>query len=253
MATTEGSFVWYELMTGDPAAAEQFYTDVVGWRMTDSGMPDMRYTIANAGDHPIGGITGFPPDMPDPHPAWTGYVHADDVDEVTGRVQRAGGAQYRAPADIPGVGRFAVVADPTGAVFLLFHGNGPTPDPLPMNTPGRVAWHELHTTDWEKAFAFYQGLFGWEKDNPMDMGEMGTYQIFKIEGVPSGGMMNNKDAPAPFWLYYFVVDDIDAAAERVTGHGGKIIHGPSEVPGEMWIINAFDPQGAIFALVGPRK
>jgi predicted enzyme related to lactoylglutathione lyase len=57
----------------------------------------------------------------------------------------------------------------------------------------------------------------------------------------------------PYWNFYFVVDGIDAAAERVTQGGGRIIMGPMEVPGGGWVLQAFDPQGAVFALVSQER
>jgi hypothetical protein len=83
---------------------------------------------------------------------------------------------------------------------------------------------------------------------------MGTYQIFATGGAPVGGMMNKMpEMPMPHWLYYFNVDDIDAAAERVRKAGGKVVNGPQEVPGGSWIVHAFDPQGVMCALVGPKR
>jgi predicted enzyme related to lactoylglutathione lyase len=58
--------------------------------------------------------------------------------------------------------------------------------------------------------------------------------------------------PVPFWLYYFNVGDIDAAAERVKAGGGRILEGPFEVPGGSWIARCTDPQGAMFALEAKR-
>ena len=58
--------------------------------------------------------------------------------------------------------------------------------------------------------------------------------------------------PVPFWLYYFNVDDVDAAAQRVKAGGGQILDGPLEVPGGSWIVQCTDPQGAMFALEGKR-
>jgi uncharacterized protein len=57
--------------------------------------------------------------------------------------------------------------------------------------------------------------------------------------------------PAPFWLYYVAVGGIDSAADRVKQAGGQVIHGPVEVPGT-WIVQCLDPQGAMFALSGPK-
>ena len=253
MTSSNGSFVWYELLSGDRAAEEDFYAKLIGWTMADSGMTEMRYTLAKVGERAVAGLMDFPPDMPpDPRPAWLGYVHVEDVDAMAERVKQSGGAIHREPADIPGVGRFAVAADPQGAVFMLFRGDGPAPANLAPGTPGRPAWHELHSSDWEAAFAFYSGLFGWEKAEAYEMGPQGSYQIFSLGGQSIGGMMTNPDVPAPFWLYYFVVEDIDAAGKRLTDNGGKIMNGPMVVPGDMWIIVAFDPQGAIFGMIGPR-
>jgi predicted enzyme related to lactoylglutathione lyase len=68
-----------------------------------------------------------------------------------------------------------------------------------------------------------------------------------------GGMMNMIKSPEmanvpPNWQIYFRVPDINAATERIKANGGKIINGPMEVPGGDWIVNAMDPQGAVFAL-----
>jgi predicted enzyme related to lactoylglutathione lyase len=89
----------------------------------------------------------------------------------------------------------------------------------------------------------------------MDMGPMGTYRIFNNGGAPVGAMMTRdpKNAPVPFWLYYFNVEDIDAANGRITEKNGQVLMGPHQVPGDLWIILGQDPQGAMFALVGPRK
>ena len=58
--------------------------------------------------------------------------------------------------------------------------------------------------------------------------------------------------PVAFWLYYFNVGDIDAAAERVKAAGGQILEGPIEVPGGR-VARCTDPQGAMFALTGKRS
>ena len=103
------------------------------------------------------------------------------------------------------------------------------------------------------AYDFYETMFGWEKGISVDMGPMGNYQLFTIKGVDAGGMFNSPAATAhPFWLFYFVVDDIEAAAERITHNGGTIAMGPHEVPGGGWIIQGNDPQGAWFAVTGPK-
>ena len=256
MFTPKGKFAWYELMTSDAKAAEAFYRGVLGWNVKDAGMPDRSYAILSVGETPMGGLMTLPAEAAaaGARPVWNGYIAVDDVDDYAARVKQAGGTIHHGPADIPGVARFAVVADPQGAMFQLIKGFSDAAPQWPgPSTPGHAGWRELYAVDWEAAFAFYSGLFGWTKAEAFDMGEMGTYQIFAIKGAPSGGMMNKpKEMPMPFWLFYFNVDDIDAAGARVTKGGGRIMHGPMEVPGT-WIVQCADPQGAMFALVGPRS
>jgi predicted enzyme related to lactoylglutathione lyase len=255
MTGAQSSFVWYELMTSDAAAAKTFYSKVVGWNTEDVPMPGMTYTLLRTGETQIGGLMALPQEARDAgmKPCWVGYVGVDDADGAAAKVKRLGGRILKEPADIPNVGRFAVAADPEGAAFNLFKPSQPG-QRVVSNEPGHIGWHELHTTDWPKAFEFYTEMFGWLKGDGMDMGPMGTYQLFTIGEAAVGGMFNSPAAKmARFWLYYFNVGDIDAASKRVSDGGGKITQGPQQVPGGGWIIQASDPQGAAFALHGPRK
>ncbi|HET7717010.1 MAG TPA: VOC family protein [Bauldia sp.] len=263
MSDESGRFVWYELMTTDPRAAEAFYAAVVGWTAKDSGMTATTgapYTILWSGDAMVAGLMTMPeePRKMGVPPNWGGYISVDDVDAAAEKAKRLGGAIYMPPTDIPNVGRFAVVADPQGAAFNLFKSLPPqTPPVVPApGSPGTIGWHELWTTDWEKGFAFYGDMFGWKKDQAIDIGPMGTYQLFApSSGGPAiGGMWNKpKDVPVAFWLYYFNVEAIDAAADRVKANGGKIVNGPMEVPGGSFIVQCQDPQGAMFALNAMKR
>jgi uncharacterized protein len=257
MSKHHGKFIWYDVMTNDCKAAESFYERALGWSAQDSGMGDRSYTLFSMGPTMVGGlmpITNEAKKMGVP-PCWTGYVAVDDVDDYAARVKKAGGAVHRGPEDIPGIGRFAVVADPHGAVFIIMKGNsaeGPK-DPAP-GTPGHVGWRELHAGEGKKAFAFYSGLFGWTKADAIDMGAMGVYQTFATGNGPVGGMMTKTpDTPAPFWLYYFNVDALDAAVARVKGAGGTIALEPQQVPTGQWIAQALDPQGATFGMLAPKR
>lgn len=255
MANVSGQFIWHDLMTSDTQAAGAFYTAVIGWTAADSGMPGAPYTIIAAGEDPVGGIMAIPPGDEGMPPCWTGYVGVDNVDAFTNRVVERGGKVWKAPRDIPGVGRFSVVADPQGAAFILFKGNSEfAPVARPMGTVGHFAWNELHAGEGESAFQWYAELFGWTADEAHDMGGF-TYRTFRSGGDQAvGGMMTKMpDAPNPFWTYYVWAGDIDAAAARVKSHGGEVLMGPHEVPGGAWIVNCRDPQGAFFNLLGQRE
>jgi predicted enzyme related to lactoylglutathione lyase len=255
MAGAQNPFVWYELLTGDTAGAKAFYSKVVGWKTQDMPMPGMTYTLLNAGDTQVGGLMALPKDAADAgmKPCWVGYIGVDDADSAAAKVQKLGGTILKAPADIPNVGRFAVVSDPQGAAFNLFKPSQGG-QRVVSSEPGHIGWHELHTSDWAKAFEFYAQMFGWAKGDAVDMGSMGTYQLFKVGDMAVGAMFNSPAAQAArFWLYYFHVADIDAAHKRVIDNDGKIMFGPQQVPGGSWIVQATDPQGAAFALLGSRK
>lgn len=257
MATSAKPFFWYELMTSDTKASQDFYTSVVGFSAApfqgDGGIP---YTVLSVGDRGVGGIM----DMPEGykkgggHPAWVGYIHTKTVDADAESLKKAGARIHRGPEEIPGVGRFAVVSDPQGAMFHILQPNGPDQPPAAAGTPGHVGWHELYTKDWKKALDFYSGQFGWTKTREFDMGEMGVYAIFGMGGDDAGGMMDKPDQiPNPVWQFYFNVPAIDAAADRVKANGGKVLMGPHEVPGGTWIVQCQDPQGAHFALSAAKR
>ncbi|HEY0759718.1 MAG TPA: VOC family protein [Acidisarcina sp.] len=253
-----GNFVWYELRTPDAKGAEDFYTHVVGWKTKSFGDPNAPYTLLSAGGPDMAGMMQMTPEMAagGATPAWVGFIGVDDVDAYARRVEEAGGKLHIPPQDIPTVGRFASAEDPQGAEFLLFKGNLSAPPPRdPAGTPGTVGWHELSANEEQSAWNFYSNLFGWTEDSTMDMGPAGTYRMFNNGGGVIGGMMtrDQSTSPGPFWNYYFNVEDIDAAGNRIKEKGGKLMMGPHEVPGGLWIILGFDPQGVFFSVVGPRK
>jgi hypothetical protein len=249
------TFFWYDLATSDVDAARKFYCEVVGWGYQDNSQAGQTYGVFTVGDAGVAGLMPYPEGMTPPFPVWNGYIAVEDVDAKAEQVKAEGGTVHRGPMEVPGVIRFAVVADPQGAVFLIAKGlsAGPMPQ-LPPNATGTLGWRELFATDWQKAFAFYEKLFGWTKTEAHDMGEVGTYQLFAAGNERVGGMMNKHPAmPRPWWNYYTNVEAIDAAKARVEKAGGTVLMGPMEVPGGQWILQARDPQGGHFALVAPKR
>jgi predicted enzyme related to lactoylglutathione lyase len=251
-AEGRGCFVWFDLNTSEPAAAVDFYTQLVGWgtqKWEGGGMP---YTMWANGDTPLGGVLQLPEEAKSAGapPHWIAYVAVPDVDATVGRVGELGGGVLHPPTDIPTVGRFAVIADPQGAVIAVFAPAEPGPGRGGPPQVGEFSWHELATTDREAAFDFYHELFGWEKQEAMDMGEAGIYQIYGHGEKPLGGMfVKPAEMPGPpAWLYYVKVADVDAAVAKVKELGGEVLNGPMEVPGGDRIAQCMDPQGAVFAI-----
>ena len=242
--------MWCELMTTDSAAADSFYRKVVGWTSTPFA-PDGSYTVFNnAAGGGVGGVMKLPDDAKraGTPPNWMMYVGTPNVDATALKVAQLGGRVLRQPENIANAGRFAVVQDPFGATFGLYMpGNAGAGNDSPGL--GDFSWFELYTPNPEGAWNFYQSLFGWEKTSAMDMGEMGSYQMFgRGGGVPRGGLMKPPPGAPVAWVPYARVKDAKAAAAAATANGGKIINGPMEVPGGDWIAQGIDPQGAMFSV-----
>jgi hypothetical protein len=244
-----GRFVWYELLTTDVAAAAAFYGNVVGWDAKDMSIPGLVYTVFAAGDAEVGGLMDLPEEgrRLGATPRWVGYVAVDDIDEGAAQIKRLGGTILVPPTET-NIGRISVVADRQKATFALItgltYGQRHT---IGLDEPGRVGWHELLGEDRHTIFDFYGELFGWQKAaeaHPAD-----SYQSFSAAGQTIGAMLTKHPSVSqPFWLYYFNIDDIGAAARRVNAGGGRVLEGPIELLAGCWIVQCADPQGALFAL-----
>jgi len=251
-ADIRGRFIWHELMTTDPDAAGAFYSKVVPWKTQPSGMPS--YTLWMAGKTQIGGLMALPDgeDAGTP-PHWIVYIATPDVDATVAETERLGGKVLKSASDIPNTGRFAVLADPQGAAFAVYTPATAAPAGS-SGSPGEFTWHELATTDYAAALRFYGELFGWGKGPAHDMGALGIYQIIEREGAQVGGVYNVQ-APStpPHWLSYVRVADCAKATAAAKAAGGRILHGPQEVPGGSWVTMLMDPQGGACAVVEPPK
>ena len=256
MSNKQCKFVWYDLMTTDLHAAKTFYAKVVGWTAADAGMGGHPYTLFSMGESIVAGLMPIPEDAgaQGARPCWSGYIGVDDVDEYVEKVTAAGGSVLRPASDIAEIGRFAVMADPHGAMFILFKGTGvPQPPPTTTNDPGYIGWHELHAGELGREWPFYSELFGWVTETDVDMGPIGIYRVFGTGGAGGGMITKMPQVPHPFWLYYINVPSVDAAVERIKEAGGQVMMGPHEVPGGSWIVQGMDPQGAVFAVVSQGR
>jgi uncharacterized protein len=256
MSGSHGRFVWYELTTTDLEAAKAFYGKVMGWGTRETTMTNSRYTLFTLGNAATGGLINLPRNAKTEGaaPQWVGYVSVDDVDAAVRRVKELDGTVYVPPTDMADVSRFSVVADPQMATFVLIDWRDAGRHlPIQSGALGHVGWHDLLTTDWERAFTFYREIFGWRKA-VADVTPTGTYLQFSAGGQTIGGMFNKPTtAPVAFWLYYFNVADIGVALDCVRAEGGEILEGPSDIPGGGRVARCADPQGAMFALIGRRS
>ena len=243
-----GRFVWHELLTTDTKAAEGFFTKVAGWKAKPF---DQSYTLFLTGKQNRAGLMALPAEAKamGAKPHWESYVAVSSVDETAKQATGLGGKVLKAPTDIPNVGRFAILQDPQGASIAVFTSS----DGMPMNEQsgvGDFSWHELATTDWKAALAFYKNLFGWQETNAMDMGPQGTYQMFGLDGKTMGGIYNAgpQQPGAPSWLPYIRIPDAKKSAALIKTLGATVINGPMEVPGGDMIAQGLDLQGIPFAV-----
>jgi uncharacterized protein len=247
MSDWTGRFVWHDLMASDPEASQAFFTGLFGWTPRVMNMGEMGdYTMLFAGEQSIGGIV--PLDAAAGVPAhWVGYVDVDDVDAACQRAEQGNGQVCVPATDIPEVGRFAVLTDPTGAVVSPFHSASERCEkdeksedgPSPMGT---FCWNELHTSDPAACRAYYGEVFGWTCRNEPG----GGYEAFSAGETDVAGM--EKSEGHPHWLSYVKVDDVAAAIEKVKELGGSVTQEPGDVPDGGRFAVVADPTGVAFGL-----
>ncbi|BDV39355.1 glyoxalase [Methylocystis bryophila] len=235
------------------AEAKAFYAEVLGWTAREVSQAGRPYSLFAAADAPVAGCLPLP-ELAGASPHWLGYVGVDDVGAAVATTRELGGAVYVPPTEVPGSSRFSIIADPQGTTLGLIERLQQSPQELgkDLSLQGRVGWHELLAADYASAFDFYSALLGWRKRDRLD-GYMGAYQNFAVRAQTIGGMFSKPPTLAhPFWLYYFNVADIDAAARRVEAARGAIYYGPIEAPGGACVLHCADSQGATFALLERR-
>jgi len=254
MSNNNGRVVWHDCMTPDVDKSIEFYTKLFGWTIetwdpSPSGVP---YPMIKNGEESLGGFVKLDGGTELP-PHWISYVHVDDIDAALQRTAANGGKVCVPATEIPTVGKFSVIEDPTGGYISPFCGQN-EPGPEPENGPpvGNFIWEELLTSDPVKAAGFYGEVFGWATEE-MDMGENGIYRVQKRGDVPEAGIMQKPpDAPGPsHWLSYVRVDDVDAAAARAVELGGRTFVEPMDVPSIGRMSVHADSVGGMFAVYKP--
>jgi hypothetical protein len=202
-----------------------------------------------------------------PAAVWNTYVWVRDADETAATARAAGGSVLVDPMDVGDWGRMAVLADPDGAAFSIWHAGAHRGAAI-VNEPGSLNFNDLNTRDLARAREFYGAVFGWEilnvgaglawalpgygdfleQRNPgmrENMAAMGAPERF--EDVVASLRLLPEDQPdlAPHWGVTFAVDDADAIAARAAELGGRLLAPPFDWPWvRMTVIS--DPQGATF-------
>ena len=113
-----GAMCWVELLAKEIPNSEKFYTGLFGWKIERMSMGPIEYTVFKNGEIPVAGMYPNPAGNQDEVPQnWLGYFQVTNCDDTTDKVKASGGNVWVSPQSVPGVGRFAVLADPQGATF----------------------------------------------------------------------------------------------------------------------------------------
>jgi predicted enzyme related to lactoylglutathione lyase len=117
--TMPNPFVHNELNTTDPAKAKEFYGALFAdWKLEDLPMPVGNYTMIRVGSGTGGGIMQHP--MPGQPSIWIPYVLVDDIEKTTNKAVTLGGKLIKEVTEIPEMGWFSIIVDPTGAAVGLW-------------------------------------------------------------------------------------------------------------------------------------
>jgi predicted enzyme related to lactoylglutathione lyase len=246
-----GSFAWLELATTDRKAAKDFYSSLFGWTSEDMAMgPEMTYTIFRIGAGDVAGAYQLMKEQLELHvpPHWILYVNVVNADESAAKGVRLGARQIVPPTDIPNVGRFAILQDPTGAAISVFQpgsGHGMTV----FGEIGALCWADLNTTNPERASRFYADWLGWKYETGKDGYRHiinGTGSEEMIGGIPP--QMHAPPGTPAHWMSYLNVKDCRATAAKAAQLGASTMMPATLMPDVGTIAVLSDPQGAAFAL-----
>ncbi len=217
-------FATFELRTTDVDGARTFYSDVLG-----AGLPPISPL------HERARALGAPAH-------WLGHVAVPDLEKVIAQFVQHGGQQLGPLTTTADGAPLAVMRDPFGSVIGIR---------AFTEERSSMAWHQLHTVDQEKALDFYNAVFGWRGVDALANGE-DRFLVFAWDSVhpPVGTIANTARIAGvhPHWLFYFDVDDLDAAIARATERGAEVIRGPFRGPRGSRIAVLHDPQRAELGL-----
>lgn len=248
-----GTFGWVDYATADLDAAKSFYGELFHWSLDDGGTTSGGdpYVMARLNGKDVGGLMKLSAEQVQmgvpPH--WNSYVAVDDVDAAAAHVAELGGEVHAGPMDLPEAGRIAAVADPTGAVFLLWTPSDTVGSVL-VNEPNTFCWNELYTNDLDAAEKFYTDLFGWTSKRASSSEGTPLVELYNGER-PAATMMAIQPEWGPMpsvWGVYFAVADCEDAIARAKDLGATVPLEPRDIPpGRFAVVQ--DPQGASFSII----
>lgn len=245
-----GTFSWVELITSNQEAARGFYTSTFGWTGIDIPTPGGLYTLLQNEGVDVAGLYEMSEEQRehDTRPHWLTYVSVADVDAVTKEAVDQGATVINPPADVDATERISILQDPLGAVFGLRQEADQGGAGL-VNEPGSFCWTEHVARESQEVTSFYRDLFDWN----LEASEEATRVVLSTsnggEKNAIGSLKKVNEGIAPHWRVYFGVGDFKTSTTAIEEYGGTLLGEKMEVEGLGRVVNAADPQGAIFSIV----
>ncbi len=232
-----GKFVWMDLVTQDPAAAQEFYSALFGWSFDSHRDENGEYLRILHEGRPIGGvIRAADPERP---AEWIVSLSVEDVDGAADFARKNGGFVEGDPQDAPNRGRISLVGDTEEAIVLLLRASDGDPEDV-VPALGDWLWRELFSHDIEAARSFYTGLAGYESETLDRDGN--DYVVLRSGGRARAGIRAVPNFVTPHWLSSVRVEHAKRYAKRAKELGAQII--TSDADSAILV----DPTGAPFAI-----
>lgn len=249
-ATREiGHFVWYDLLTTDVPAVQEFYGSLFGWTFDgDADGPGVDYVTIRHQGQAIGGVVATGDLQREVNVSqWVASLSVVDVDAATARVTQLGGQVINEPRDLPNRGRTAVVRDDQGALLALLASTSGDPA-VDRTRIGAWLWTELWSRDMDSSVEFYSGLMDYEVD-VVEGGAAEEYRVLSIRDIPRAGILEY-DLPQvqPNWVPYVLVEDPEALVGRVEALGGRVLMAPNPDVRNGSVALIADPSGAALTI-----
>jgi len=240
-----GKFIWFDLVTGDPQAAQAFYAKVFGWSF-EPVPAGADYALIAAGGRSIGGVFQPAGARGEAGTRWLGFVSAEDVGAALSRLEELGFAVLLPATEVPGRGTQAIVRDPQGAVFGLMRSAAGDPADEPVGL-GEFFWVDLYTPDAAAAAAAYARV-GFSA-TPAGEG-LGERVLLASNGYARAGITPlPADADKAGWLPYVQVESVAATIAAAEAAGGKVLlpPDPQVLDGNVAVVS--DPLGGVIGII----
>jgi predicted enzyme related to lactoylglutathione lyase len=241
-----GEFIWHDLITSNPSAAEKFYPAVFGWTMTAAA--DNSYSI-KLNNVEIGNMYLWPAKEPQKVQAeWISAIASKNSTSTEKQITKMGGTVLIPAKYIKGKGTQGVYRDAQGAVFAVLQSENNISTDAPVND-GDFFWQDLFTLDTTSASDYYQKLFGYEADQ-VEISENLSRVMLSTAGYARAGIAKMPElVKKPVWLPYILVEDVAGTVKKAVANGGKAVVEPqtSLLDGNLAVIA--DPQGAVIGLI----